>query len=100
MPKHRRVKVDKALREAVRQAGNDRCHLCSYYVMPYYGTVDHLKTNHGGGSTLLGNAAWAHKKCNEWRGCRPLTAELRAEIRRRCEREVMNGPVYRTGDRR
>lgn len=88
-PKHRRRKTDKPLRDAVRRAAGDRCHLCGFHVLAAYGTVDHLTPSSSGGSTLLANSAWAHKVCNQWRGKRLLSAALRAEIRERYVKEIV-----------
>jgi 5-methylcytosine-specific restriction endonuclease McrA len=80
---HYRSKVGKSLREAVRRRDKERCHLCRESVAIGQGAVDHLTPVKSGGSTLLSNSAWSHKTCNEFRGARPLTAELKAECRTR-----------------
>lgn len=83
--KHRRVRITKADKAQVyRTYGND-CHLCSHRIPLGQRSVDHVKSNRAGGATLLANLRPCHAICNSWRGARPLTAALKAEIAIRYE---------------
>ena len=72
------------MRDAVRRSFGNVCHLCGEAIVRAADfTADHLKSVRAGGSTILGNLLPAHKTCNEFRGARPLTADLRTDCRRR-----------------
>lgn len=81
--RHQRSRVSKEMRDQVFRTYGNICHLCWFEVGIGQRSADHLKSVRAGGSTILGNLRPAHKSCNEFRGARPLTAELRAEIRAR-----------------
>lgn len=85
MNTHHRSKVGRSLLTQVFRTYGEICHLCNYRVAIGERSADHLKSNRGGGSTLLANLRPAHSLCNSWRGARPLTAELKAEIQARRE---------------
>lgn len=82
---HCRVKIGKQLKAAVYRVYGDDCHLCSHRIPYGQRSVDHLKTVRAGGSTILSNCRPCHSICNSWRGARPLTPELKAEIQLRYE---------------
>lgn len=73
------------------------CHLCGHridYDAHYLSKVAYeldeiVPISRGGSPTDPDNVAQAHRCCNQWRGDRPLTAQLKAEIRARFEREVL-----------
>lgn len=87
--RHRRQKTQKSDKDQVQRTYGDRCHLCSYWIRWTEFTVDHVKPVKAGGNTLLGNLRPAHRHCNTWRGARPLTMALKAEIRTRYENTVL-----------
>jgi hypothetical protein len=81
--KNHRQKVGVELRNQVFRTYGDTCHLCGERVNIGQRSADHVKSVRAGGSTVLGNLRPAHKFCNQLRGARLLTAELKAEIRAR-----------------
>lgn len=85
--RNRVAKVSKADREQCFRTYGTRCHLCSY---PGADTADHVKSVRAGGNTLLANLRPAHKTCNEFRGARPLSAELKQACRTRYELRILD----------
>lgn len=72
------------------------CHLCGYPIdqtldrqhHPMSSTVDELiPLAHGGSTTDPTNLAEAHRFCNSWRATRPLTPQLRTELRTELTRQ-------------
>ena len=72
------------------------CHLCGYpiplhvhYMDKRAFVLDELVPISRGGQSTWENTAGAHRCCNAWRGAKPVTAKLKAQIRKRYEREVL-----------
>lgn len=85
MTAHFRSRVGRSLLAQVFRTYGEICHLCGYRIPVGQRAADHVRSNRAGGSTLLGNLRPAHALCNTWRGARPLTRELKAEIQARRE---------------
>lgn len=90
-PKHYRSKISKHLKATVFRVYGNTCHLCDCEISYGQRSVDHLKSNRAGGSTILSNLRPAHKTCNEFRGARPLSPELKSQIRNRYLAGGING---------
>lgn len=99
---HRR----RSLKRRMRAQGLP-CWLCGYpidYALPsnhrHGFVVDEEETIRDGGSpTDPRNTHPAHRCCNAWRGAKPVTPKLKAEIRKRYEREMRKMRTHRSETR-